>query len=99
MLVGKLPRSFDMGNVLGFLGMLKDSYVWLQIIQRNRMSGVSGFSFNPFLLGMWIHFETGGYSHSQALKNQFCYKLTILPFFTYHLTNGNKTYLSKKIGD
>ena len=79
--------------------MLKDSYVWSQNTQGNQMLEVSGFPLNPILLGMWIPFETGGYSHSQALKNQFCYKLTILPFFTYHLTNGNKTYLSKKIGD
>ena len=32
------------GNVLRFLGMFKDSYVWLQITLGNQMSGESGFT-------------------------------------------------------
>ena len=59
----------------------------------------SGFPLNPILLGMWMHFEIGGYVDSQAWKNYICYKLTILLVFTYHLANGDKTYLSKKNGE
>ena len=31
------------GNVLGFLGIFKDSHVWLQITPVNQMRGESGF--------------------------------------------------------
>ena len=31
------------GNILGFLGMFKDSHVWLQITLRNQISEESGF--------------------------------------------------------
>ena len=31
------------GNVLGFLGMFKDSHVWLQIMPGNQMPGEFGF--------------------------------------------------------
>ena len=30
-------------NILGFLGMFKDSHVWLQITSENLMPGESGF--------------------------------------------------------
>ena len=40
------------GNVLRFLEMLKDSYVWLQNTQGNQMLEVSGFPLNPIFLGM-----------------------------------------------
>ena len=55
------------------------------------MPGVSRFPLNPLLVRIWILFEIDGYPNSQALKNYICYKLTILPLFTYHLTNGDKT--------
>ena len=48
-------------NVLGFTGMFKDSHIWLQIMQRNQMSGESRFPFKPLLVGMWILFKIGGY--------------------------------------
>ena len=36
------------GNILGFLGMFKDSHVWLQITPENQMPRESGFSpLNP----------------------------------------------------
>ena len=31
------------GNILGFLGMFKDSYIWLQITLGNQMPGESRF--------------------------------------------------------
>ena len=40
------------GNVLRFLGMLKDSPVWFQIILGNQMSRVSRFPLNPYFVGM-----------------------------------------------
>ena len=79
--------------MLRFPKILKDYYIWLQIIQMNQMPGVSGFPHNPLLLEMWIPFETCKYPDTQAQKNYICYKLTILPFFTYYLTNGDKKYL------
>ena len=46
-------------NVLGFLGMFKDSHVWLQIMQENQMPGASDSPFKPLSIGMWIPFKTG----------------------------------------
>ena len=57
-------RRLVRGIVLGFLGMLKDSHVWLQITSKNQMSRVSGFPFNPLLIGMWFFFKIGGYQDS-----------------------------------
>ena len=54
------------GNILGFLGIFKDSHVWLQITLRNQMPEVSGFPLYPLLVGMWIPFKTCGYLDSQA---------------------------------
>ena len=38
-----LMWCFIRGNILGFLGMFKDSHVWLQITPGNQMLGESGF--------------------------------------------------------
>ena len=54
------------GNDLEFSGMFKDSYVQLQITLKNQMPEVSRFPLNPFFVGMWIPFKTGGYLDSQA---------------------------------
>ena len=59
-------RRLVRGTVLGFLGMLKDSHVWLQITLKNQMSGVSGFPFNLLLIGMWFLFKIGGYQDSHV---------------------------------
>ena len=32
------------GNILGFLGMFKDSHIWLKITPENQMPRESGFS-------------------------------------------------------
>ena len=42
---GALMWHLVWGNVLRFLGMFKDSYVWLQITLRNQMSEESEFPF------------------------------------------------------
>ena len=59
-------RRLVRGTVLGFLGMLKDSHVWLQITSKNQMPWVSGFPFNPLLIGMWFLFKIGGYQDSHV---------------------------------
>ena len=51
------------GNVLGFLRMFKDSYIWLQITLGNQMSGESEF---PISTRMWIPIKTCGYLDSQV---------------------------------
>ena len=43
MVLKTVMRRLVRGNVLGFLGMFKDSYVWLQIIPGNQMLGEFGF--------------------------------------------------------
>ena len=59
-------RRLVRGTVLGFLGMLKDSHVWLQITSKNQISWVFGFPFNPLLIGMWFLFKIGGYQDSHV---------------------------------
>ena len=53
-------------NVLGFLGMFKDSHVWLQIMPGNQMLRNLDSPFKPLSIGMWITFKTGGYLDSQV---------------------------------
>ena len=59
-------RRLVRDTVLGFLRMLKDSHVWLQISSKNQMPRVSGFPFNPLLIGMWFLFKIGGYQDSHV---------------------------------
>ena len=54
------------GNVLGFLGMFKDSHVWLQKCQGIRCQGNLDSPFKPLSVGTWILFKTGGYPDSQT---------------------------------
>ena len=54
------------GNVLGFLGMFKDSHVWLQITLENQMLGNLDSSFKSLSIEIWIPFKTGGYLDSQT---------------------------------
>ena len=53
-------------NILGFLGMFKDSHVWLQITSENLMPGESGFPPQTPLSRNVIPFKTCGYLNSQA---------------------------------
>ena len=59
-------RRLVQGNILGFLGIFKDSHVWLQITLRNQMPEVSGFPLYPLLVGMWIPFIIGMYPDSHV---------------------------------
>ena len=40
------------GNILEFLGMLKDSHVWLQITLGNQIPAESRFPLKPLSVGM-----------------------------------------------
>ena len=43
MVLKTVMRRLVRGNVLGFLGMFKDSHVWLQITLGNQIPEESGF--------------------------------------------------------
>ena len=53
-------------NILGFLGMFKDSHVWLQITLENQVLGNLDSLFNLLSVGMWIPFKIGEYLDFQA---------------------------------
>ena len=43
MVLKTVMRCLVRGNILGFLGMFKDSHVWLQIMPGNQMLEEFGF--------------------------------------------------------